>query len=28
LEFYCRFSRPEIFSSPYEYLLNSLSLAT
>jgi len=28
LEFYCRFSRPKIFSSPYEYLLNSLSLAT
>jgi len=28
LEFYYRFSRPEIFSSPYEYLLNSLSLAT
>ena len=28
LEFYCRFSRPEIFSSPYEYLLNTLSLAT
>lgn len=28
LEFYYRFSRPEMFKSPYEYLLNSLSLAT
>jgi len=25
-EFYYRFSHPEIFSSPYEYLLNSLTL--
>lgn len=27
LEFYCRFSKPEMFNSPYQYLLNSLQLA-